>query len=54
MGTGRGSKYMHINTGSEQSQNFRHDERFGRGWEAERKDADLDGFFVLRHSYVFG
>jgi hypothetical protein len=44
MGTRRGSKYMHINTGFEQSQDFRHDERFGRCWEAERKDADPEGF----------
>ena len=54
MGTRRGSKYLNVNTGSEQSQNFRHDERFRGGWEAERKDANPDVFFVLRHSYVRG
>ena len=43
---------MHINTGSQQSQNFRHDERFGRCWEAERKDADPDGFSIFRHAYA--
>ncbi len=51
MGTRRCCKYLHINTGSQESQNFRHDERFGRRWKAQRKDANPDGLSIFRHAY---